>query len=78
MCLDVPEISLSTFSSQGLMLSSTAGNIEEDWEGFEASVVLCAIEMQVALNVSGCTSRRKRTEKCVSRGEELSLLSTIE
>lgn len=49
MCLDVPEISLSTFSSQGLMLSSTAGNIEEDWEGFEASVVLCAIEMQVAL-----------------------------
>lgn len=77
MCLDVPEISLSTFSSQGLM-SSTAGNIEEDWEGFEASVVLCAIEMQVALNVSGCTSRRKRTEKCVSRGEELSLLSTTE
>lgn len=62
-CLDVPEISLSplsTPSSQALMLSSMVGNIEEKrGEGFEASVVLCPTEMQVAPNVSGCASRRK-------------------
>lgn len=59
----MPEISLpllSTLSSQVLMLSSMVGNIEEKrGERFEASVVLCPTEMQVAPNVSGCASRRK-------------------
>lgn len=48
-CLDVPEISLSslsTFSSQVLMLSSTAGNIEERSEERDLRQVLFCVPLK--------------------------------